>query len=121
MTDMEEQVRVKYHVSGPSKTPSENTHISDKTIYLHKCSWLTSFYCGNILRIVNMVFESNILTNRVRANTLFSRRIQPSTHSSPIPAIWPSVEVLNNGVWLNPDCDDLTILQATTVHVRIKS
>ena len=50
-----------------------------------------------------MVFEvdkyhnwSSTLTRRFRANTLFSRRIQPSTHSSPIPAIWPSVEVLKN-------------------------
>ena len=37
VTDMEKQVRVKYRVSGPSKTPSENTHISVKTIHRHKC------------------------------------------------------------------------------------
>ena len=30
VTDTEKQVRVKYRVSGPSKTSSENTHISDK-------------------------------------------------------------------------------------------
>ena len=53
---MEKQVRVKYRVSGPSKTPSENAHIFDKAIHQHnstqmyrvffnqttKCSWLTS-------------------------------------------------------------------------------
>ena len=56
VTGMEKQVRVKYRVSGPSKTPSENTHIFDKAIHQHKCtqmyrvffnqttkcSWLTS-------------------------------------------------------------------------------
>ena len=110
VTDMGKQVWVKYRVSGPSKTPSENTHISDKTIYWHicidrvflkqitKCSWLKSFYRSNTFRIVNMVFEvdkchdwSNSLTRWVRANTLFSRRNQPSTHASHIPAIWPNV------------------------------
>ena len=35
--DMEKQVRVKYRVSGSSKTPSENTHISDETIHWQKC------------------------------------------------------------------------------------
>ena len=70
-----------------------------------RCSCLASFYRSNILRIVNMVFEvkkyhnwSNILTRQVRTNTLFLRQIQPSTHFSPIPAIWPSVEVLKNEV-----------------------
>ena len=30
-------VQAKYRESGPTKTPSENTHISDKTIHGHKC------------------------------------------------------------------------------------
>ena len=29
-------VQAKYRESGPTKTPSENTHISDKTIHGHK-------------------------------------------------------------------------------------
>ena len=46
------------------------------------------FYRANLLKIVDIVFEvdkyhswSNTLTHRVRANTLFSGWIQPSTHS----------------------------------------
>ena len=35
--DTEKQVWVKYWVSSPSKTPSENTHISDKKIHRHNC------------------------------------------------------------------------------------
>ena len=38
VTDTEKQVWVKYWVLGPSKTPSENTHISVKTIHRHKCT-----------------------------------------------------------------------------------
>ena len=86
--------------------------MSVKTIHRLKCIEYFSteqpnarLYRSNILRIVNMVFEvdkyhirSNTLTRRVRANTLLSRRIQPSTHSSPILAICTSVEVLKNEV-----------------------
>ena len=63
VTDMEKQVRVKYRLLGPIKTPSENTHISDKTILTQmyrvflnqttRCSCLTGFHRSNILRIVN--------------------------------------------------------------------
>ena len=34
---MEKDVQAKYRESGPTKTPSENTHIYDKTINGHKC------------------------------------------------------------------------------------
>ena len=37
VTATEKQVQVKYWVLGPSKTPSGNTHISDKQIHRHKC------------------------------------------------------------------------------------
>ena len=93
---------------------------------VNKFTWI--FYWSNILRIVNMVFEvdkyhnwSNTLTRQVRVNTLFFRQIQPSTHSSSFLAICAIVEVLNNEVQLNPDWHDYIVLQATTVHVLIKS
>ena len=69
---MEKQVWVKYQVSGPTKTPSENTHISDKTIHghnnvqiIHQLSnqmllvneFACIFYRTNLLKIVDMVFE----------------------------------------------------------------
>ena len=34
---MEKGVQAKCWESGATKTPSENTHISEKTIYGHKC------------------------------------------------------------------------------------
>ena len=34
---MEKGVQAKYWESSTTKTPSENTHISDKTIHGHKC------------------------------------------------------------------------------------
>ena len=34
---MEKDVQAKYPKSDPTKTPSENTHYSDKTIHGHKC------------------------------------------------------------------------------------
>ena len=34
VTGMEKQVRIKYPVSGPSKTPFENTHNSDKKQFI---------------------------------------------------------------------------------------
>ena len=58
-------------------------------LMVNKFAWI--FYWGKILRIVNMVFEvdkyhnwSNNLTRWVRANTLFLRQIQPSSHTSTI-------------------------------------
>ena len=41
VTDTEKQVRVKYWVLGPSKTPSENTRITVKKIHRHK--WVEYF------------------------------------------------------------------------------
>ena len=90
--------------TGPRKTSSEHTHITDKVIHAHNFIEYTSiktqnspdidfaciFYRSNIVKLVNMVFEvnkyhslSNTLTSWVGANTLFLVCIQPSTHSSP--------------------------------------
>ena len=81
--DMEKQVRVKYRVSGSSKTPSENTHISDETIHWHKCvayskqvnkfAWI--FHRSNILRIVNMVFEVDKYHNWSNTSLVGTERI----------------------------------------------
>ena len=73
-TGMEKQVWVQYQVSGPTKTPFENTHISGKTIYGHKYIEYSSTEQPNVpglwvhlyflpeysnLKIVNMVFEAD--------------------------------------------------------------
>ena len=34
---MEKDDQAEYRESGPTKMPSEHTHISDKTIHGHKC------------------------------------------------------------------------------------
>ena len=101
---MEKDVQAKYRELGPTKTPSENAHISDKTIHGHKCigySQLSNqmllvnefaciFYRTNLLKIVDTVFEvdkfhswSDTLTHRVGANTL-SLEMDPTKYP-----FWP--------------------------------